>query len=1068
MQGINAGRSIVVPDETVIELPDIGLVGLFAKRVADDPEAIAICGEEGPLTYAELDARANQLAWFLLRRCGPLDGRVVALVMQRSVRLVVAILATLKAGAAYLPLDPGNPVARNREMVRSADARVVLADDPDLRAKVLADTGILGFDANPDCADEPVHAPDITVSPDWLAYVMCTSGSTGMPKGVAVSHRNVVALVLDHRWDTGNHDRVLFHSSHAFDASTYELWVPLARGGQVVIAPPSQPDAAMVRTAIAEHGVTALWLTAGLFRLIAHEAPESFAGAREVWTGGDVVPAAAVRRVLTACPGLAVVDGYGPTETTTFATCYQMRDAGAVPDVIPIGRPMDNTRVYLLDDDMTEVPAGEPGEVCIAGAGVALGYLGRPDHVGERFLDDPFVPGERMYRTGDIARWSAERQLEFLGRADEQVKLRGFRIEPAEIEVVLAEHPAVAQAVVVVREDQPGEKRLIGYVVATARQADNEELAISIREFTLDRLPDYMIPTAVVLLPELPLLHNGKVDRKVLPAPGARSMLTSVYEPPRTTEEALLCGVFADVLDVDLVGIDDDFFALGGHSLSATMAISRIEAAFGATVAGYRDLFEQRTARRLGAAITEALRSGTATDVSAIVPVPRDRALPLSLGQQAVWEIEQQDPGNPAMNAQLAVRVRGRFDLVTWRAAVRAVVQRHESLRTVYRQDGAVVVHEILPTWQGEVSVSKVDSMETARQLASDDAGQPFDLGAGPLLRATVLRLGANDHVVLVTTHRMATDVWSLGVLGDELSTAYASIAEGREPDWPRLPVQYGDYAVWQRERLTGLDVQWRYWQDKVRGFVGDLRLPYDREPEVPPSNESGALVWRLPGELMQGVRALAVEEGATLYQTLLTAFFAVFSKYSERKDVAIATPIAGRTRTEIENLIGPFANLQLLRTDVSGELVFRELLGRVKETTLGAQTHQDLPFGRLVPFLFEQLEPGQDLFTNWPLRVAIQLINTPPRGSETGHGEIKMFQGGVIDIANADVEVFHGSRRFTHWDVEVHMIEDGAEVRAHVGYRTRVFEAETVRRLTDEVTEVLRTEVEDSGRSSR
>ncbi|MEV6771989.1 amino acid adenylation domain-containing protein [Nocardia sp. NPDC051030] len=1043
---------------TIDHAPELGLTGRFARQVAATPEAVALRGDFGTLTYAELDAHANRLARHLLERRGSLDGRVVALAMPRSERLVIAILATLKAGACYLPLDPRTPIARNREIIGSAAAFAVLADDPELRAALVDGTEIPGLDPSDAGAGTPATAPTILAMADAAAYVMYTSGSTGTPKGVVVSHRNVLALARDHLWDNGNHERVLFHSAHAFDASTYELWVPLLRGGTVVIAPPGPPDAATLRGLIAEYGITALWLTAGLFRMIAHDQPETFTGTREVWTGGDVVPADAVRRVLAACPGLVVVDGYGPTETTTFATCHRMDDAATVPDPIPIGRPLDGTRIHLLDDTGTQVPAGTPGELYVAGTGVALGYLGRPDLSAERFTEDPFEPGERMYRTGDIARWSADGHLEFLGRADDQVKLRGFRIEPAEIEAVLATHPAVAHAVVRPRTDRTGDKRLIAYVVPTTPEtaADHlADLARTLREFTALRLPDYMVPAAVVPLGRLPLSDNGKVDHRALPDPSVRAMLTTPYEPPRTTEEDLVCGVFAEVLDTDLLGIDDDFFLLGGHSLTATKAISRIEAAFG-RVATFRDLFELRTARLLAARITQALRTGTVTTVDPIVPVPRVGVLPLSLGQQAVWELEQHDPGNPAVNAQLAVRVRGRFEIDTWRAAVRAVVARHESLRTVYRHDGAVVVPEILPAWQGEVTVSEVDGLDTARQLATEDAEAPFDLGTGPLLRATVLRHSAADHIVLVTTHRMATDVWSLGVLGDELSTAYAAFAAGRTPTWPPLPVQYADFAVWQSDRLN-LQAQQQYWQVRLHGYYGDLELPYDRAPQGPPSSDCGSLRWQVTGDLVRDVRALARTEQATVYQTLLTAFVSVLSKYSQRKDIAVGAPIAGRTRTEIEDAIGPFANFQLLRTDASGDPTFRELLRRVKETTLGAQDHQDLPFGALIPFLFQQLPPGQEFA---PLRMAIQLINTPLRASEAGHADIKMFQGGVIDIVGAEIEIFHGTRRFTHWDLEVHMVEDGPEIRGHLGYRTAQFDADTVHRFADEVTETLRAAV--------
>jgi amino acid adenylation domain-containing protein len=546
----------------------------FGAQARRSPAAVAVAAGGTVLTYRELDARANRLAHRLLA-LGVRAEAPVAVLMERSADLVTAILAVLKAGACYLPLHSAYPPERMQWIMDMAGGPVLLAD-PVTRARGLPRgrrTLVLPEEPPP---DGPVSDPDVTLHPDQLAYVMYTSGSTGTPKGVAVTHRGVLDLVADPCWDTGYHERVPLLAPYAFDVSTYELWVPLLRGGRVVVTPPGDLEIATLRRLVERERVTGLHLSAGLFRVVAQEAPESLAQVREVMTGGDVVAPTAVRRVLEACPDTRVRAMYGPTEATLFTTCAPLAAPYQPAATVPIGQPMAGVRAYVLDPRLRPVATGEVGELYLAGPRLARGYHRRPDLTAERFVPDPFHgTGERMYRTGDLVRWLPDGRLDFVGRADDQVKIRGFRVELAEVAAVLAEHAGLADLAVVAREQAPGDRRLVAYLVPESRGVD----VAALRAHAARRLPDYMVPAGFVVLDALPLTPNGKLDRAALPDPEPEP--ESAYRAPRDTTEEILCGVFAEVLGVPKVGLDDDFFALGGQSLLAMRLISRVRAALG-------------------------------------------------------------------------------------------------------------------------------------------------------------------------------------------------------------------------------------------------------------------------------------------------------------------------------------------------------------------------------------------------------------------------------------------------------------------------------------------------------
>jgi len=571
----------------------------FAAQVGRTPDAVAVSSGEVRLTYRQLDERANRVAHRLLglgvRRETP-----VAVLMERSVDVVVALLAVLKAGGCYLPLHSSYPLERMQWIMDESGGPVLLADRA-MRERGLPSGGpVVVVDDDAELASLPASDPGVAVHPDQLVYVMYTSGSTGHPKGVGASHRDVLALVLDECWDTGRHERVLMVAPYAFGVSTYEIWVPLLHGGQTVVAPPGDLEVSTLRRLVAEHDITGLHLTAGLFRVVADEAPDALATVREVMTGGDVISPAAVQRVLDACRDTVVRAMYGSTESTLFATNSPMTAPYAAGTSVPIGRPMQSMRAYILDERLSPVPAGVTGELYVGGIGVARGYVGRSGQTAERFVADPFgAPGERMYRTGDLARWTADGLVDFAGREDFQVKIRGFRVELAEVEAALARYPGLAHVAVVAQEPEPGDKRIAAYVVPESGPADLGAL----RAYAIESLPDYMVPAAFVELDALPLTPNGKLDRKALPAPDVESVAT--YRAPETVTQEILCGLFAEVLGVPRVGIDDDFFDLGGQSLLAMRLISRIQAVLGAELS-IAVLFEVSTAAGLAAELEHA------------------------------------------------------------------------------------------------------------------------------------------------------------------------------------------------------------------------------------------------------------------------------------------------------------------------------------------------------------------------------------------------------------------------------------------------------------------------------
>ncbi|MCX5207922.1 amino acid adenylation domain-containing protein [Kitasatospora sp. NBC_00240] len=1004
-------------NDTAVPVVAGSLPELFAVRVARSPDAVALVADGVELSYRELNARANRLAHRLIG-LGITAESPVAMLLERSWEVVVATLAVLKAGGFYVPMHASLPPERMAGVLADTGARVLLTDRTELGFAHAAAVLRPGDDL-PDIDTDP----SVVVHPDQLAYVMFTSGSTGVPKGVAVRHRDVVDLAADRRWRGGAHDRILLHSPHAFDAATYELWVPLLAGGTVVVAPPGGLDAPGLRSVVARHRVTALFITKALFDLVAEEDPEAFAGLRTVSTGGEAASGALMRRVLDACPDLLLAHVYGPTEATTFAT-YQALSATEPAAVrVPIGTPLDNMRSYVLDGNLRPVPPGVAGELYIAGAGLARGYWNRPALTAERFVACPFVPGGRMYRTGDLVRQRDGGALEFQGRADAQVKLRGFRIELTEIEAVLSRHPAVRQVIVIAREDRPGDTRLVAYCAATGEPA---ELAAELRRLAADALPAYMVPAAVVVLDALPLNANGKVDRRALPAPdqgrpdGGRA--------PRDPREEILCGLFAEVLGLDEVTIDEDFFDLGGHSLLATRLVSRARTALGVEL-GIADLFQAPTVAGLGERL-----SGTATR-PALRPRPRPAHLPPSFAQQRLWFIGQVEGPSPTYNVTLALRLRGPLDRAALAQALADVVDRHESLRTVFRAIDGVPGQEILPGPVGPLLTVTGDPLDEL-------AGHTFDLATDLPLHAYLRPEGPDEHVLLLVMHHIASDGWSMDPLFQDLARAYRARCGGAAPGWRPLPVQYADYTLWQQELLGSeqdggslLAGQLAFWKDALAGLPEELPLPLDR-PRPPVAGHRGDVV---PVELELGLHRrlveLAAANGVTLFMLLQAALATLLHRFGAGEDIPIGAPVAGRMDEALDELVGFFANTLVLRVDLGGRPSFEEVLHRVRATNLAAYAHQDVPFERLV----EELNPVRSLARHPLFQVMLAFNNTAEANLE--------FPG----VKAESEPVGAGSATF---DLTLNLVErrraDGtpAGLGGAFEYATDLFDRETAERL--------------------
>ncbi|NMO18674.1 non-ribosomal peptide synthase/polyketide synthase, partial [Pyxidicoccus fallax] len=1050
---------------TRVEYPrEAGLHELFAEQARRTPEAVAVEYAGQRLTYAQLDRKANQLANHL-RGMGVGPEVRVGLCVERSLELVVSVLGILKAGGVYVPLDASYPLERLGWMKREAGVALLVAQEKLAEEVAEGSELVVCVDADADViARQPESAPSVKVSGGNLAYVMFTSGSTGKPKGVGVPHRAVARLVLSNSGVQGatgliatgvstgadaarsgpaaagvGADYAHFGPEEvwlqlapiSFDASTLEVWGALLHGAKLVVYPAGIPSLEELGRTLGESGITSLWLTAALFEQMQARQPEALARVKQVLAGGDVLPVTRVKERLAS--GNVLVNGYGPTENTTFSACYRMEGVEELGASVPIGRPITNTSAYVLDTWMRPVPVGVPGELYVGGEGLAVGYVGRPELTAERFVPDPFGDGERLYRTGDQVRWRKNGTLEFLGRNDTQVKVRGFRIELSEVETALTQHSGVSEAVVVAREDGAEGKRLVAYV--TAKKGASLD-ATTLRAHLKQRLPEYMVPSAYVVLDVLPLTPNGKVDRKALPMPDAPVSSSEQFEAPRTEMEKKLAAIFSELLHAERVGLHDDFFELGGHSLLATQLVSRVRETFRVELP-LRDVFEAPTVEKLAERLEKALTDGVGLKAPPLKRAPRTSTLPLSFAQQRLWFLDQLEPGGHSYNIPVAVKLKGTVKFEALEQAFSALVSRHESLRTTFQDRNGSPVQVISPRAKVNLRVEDLSGLPEAERsseaarLIEREAQQPFNLAQGPLLRVTLLRLSAREHVLVLVMHHIVSDGWSMDVLIRELGALYEAFSRGQPSSLPELPLQYADYAVWQREWLEGavLDAQLAYWKQQLHGAPRALELPTDKpRPAVQTfGGESFDLQW--PRELWESVSVLAHGEGATPFMVLLAAFQTVLSRYSGQDDVCVGSPIANRTRAETEGLIGFFVNTLVLRAKLGGNPTFRQLVAQAREVTLGAYAHQDVPFERLV----EVLKPERDLSRSPLFQVMFILQNTPKT-------ELRLPE---LTLSSMDAE-----SRTSKFDFSVVMSEQPHGLSVTVMYNRDLYERDTMSRL--------------------
>jgi amino acid adenylation domain-containing protein len=1018
---------------------------LFEAQAAKTPDAVALVFGGERLSYTELDRRANRLA-HALRRLGVGPEVLVGVLTERSVEMVVGLLAVLKAGGAYVPADPAYPAERLAFMLEDARVSVLLTQErlkaalPDHTAVVVSldadPEGVAGEDADDADAAAP---PPRSATPDNLAYVIYTSGSTGKPKGVAIEHHSTATLLNWARevYKPEQLAGVLASTSICFDLSVFEIFVTLAAGGKVILA-----ENALQLPALGAAGEVTLVNTVPSAMAELVRTGGVPASVTTVNLAGEPLPHALVQQIYAATGAGQVWNLYGPSEDTTYSTFALIPEGPqATP---PIGRPVAETQVYLLDPRLQPVPVGVPGELFIGGDGLARGYLQRPALTAERFTPDPFGarPGGRLYRTGDLARHLPDGQLEYVGRIDHQVKVRGFRIELGEIETVLGGHPGVRESVVVANRDEPAAARLVAYVVA--REGRESLPPSELRGYLRERLPDYMVPSVFVVLDELPLTPNGKVDRRALPAPGAQAHEPGAgFEAPRTPTEEVLASIWEAVLEVAPVGINDNFFSLGGHSLLATRAVSRIQETFQMSLP-LRALFEAPTVLELAQLIERNRLEGEAVPVAPIPRAPRDGGLPLSFSQQRLWFVDQLEAGSAAYHIPAAARLKGRLDVAALEQTLGEMTRRHESLRTSFTLEDGRVVQSVAPA--APVSVPLFDLSEAAgaaqeeavERFVIEETRRPFDLARGPLFRAALLRLDADEHLLVLTIHHIVSDGWSMGVLVREITSLYGAFVEGMESPLAELPIQYADYAVWQRTWLGGevLEAQLNYWKGQLRGLP-TLELPTDRPRPRLLTSHGATEPFELPKATTDALKSLSRTYGATAFMTLLAAFQTLLSRYTSQTDVAVGSPIAGRTRPETEGLIGFFVNTLVLRTDLSGDPTFAELLARVREMTLDAHAHQDVPFEVLV----EELQPTRDLSMTPLFQVAFALQNVP------------LPEMALPGLSVRQVGVESGTAKF---DLTLFLSETEQGFGGTFEYNTDLFDRATVRRMAGHLGRLL------------
>jgi len=1010
---------------------------MFEEQAGRTPNHVAVEYGVQRLTYQELNVRAGEMAK-RLRRYGVGPDRLVGVCLERSVEMVVALLGILKAGAAFLPLDPEYPQERLAFMLADSGAELVLTQGS--VAERLPEFGgtMLRVDEDENAERELVEVNG-AVRPESLAYVIYTSGSTGLPKGVQIPHHAVNNFLnsMHRTLRISERDILLSVTSLSFDIAVLELFLPLVVGARVTIAGRDiTSDGVLLLEKIKESGATVMQATPATWWLL-RDAGELPAGELTILCGGEALPQGLADHLIKS--GKTLWNLYGPTETTIWSAVFEFTPQN---NRVVIGRPIGNTQLYVLDNRMRPVPVGVSGELYIGGEGLARGYLNRPDLTAERFCPDPFsnAGGSRLYRTGDVVKYLEDGNVEFVGRADRQVKVRGHRIELGEVEAALSSHPEVGQCAVAVVE-VAGHKQLVAYVVPGrgSRELTEKVPSRAWREYLQKRLPEYMVPPVLIELEEMPLTPSGKIDRRLLPSHSGKAIEpASIFEAPRTNVEMIVASIWSELLGAESIGMKDNFFELGGHSLLATRLLSRIQQRFGVRLP-IRSLFAEPTVEICAQLIEEALKDEDVKPVSSIQRVERSSAgLPLSYAQQRLWILNQLDPDSTSYNMHAGVRLRGGLKIDLLERVFTEVVRRHETLRTTFTAIEGLPTQVIGAPQEVVLPVTDLTALDNdsgsaeVSRLSVIEAGTPFDLSHETLLRLRLLRLGFEEYILLLTTHHIVFDGWSMGVLVREVATLYDAFARGKTSPLPELAVQYADYSVWQRKWLQGsvIEEQLSYWRRQLSGAPALINLPTDRPRPATRSDRGSQVPIDLEESLTEQLKELARKEGMTLFMTLLAAFYTLLYKHSRQEDIVVGVDEWGRNRAELEPLIGFFVNMLPMRVKMGGNPNFLEVLAQVREVALGAYAHQDVPYDKLV----SELPQVERSLSYSSLFQVVFVFNN--------------MQATELSLEGLTVATVETQSEATRFDLSLSLTELEKSLSGAWTYSLDIFEEQTIRQL--------------------
>ncbi|MGF6201260.1 non-ribosomal peptide synthetase [Pseudomonas laurylsulfatiphila] len=999
------------------------------------PQRTALLWDGGQLDFAGLHTQANRLAHYL-RDKGVGPDVCVAIACERSPQLLIGLLAIIKAGGAYVPLDPDYPAERLSYMLSDSGVELLLTQTG-LLDRLPANQGVSVIAMDTLHLDSwPSQAPGLHLQGDNLAYVIYTSGSTGQPKGVGNTHAALAERLqwMQRTYQLNETDVLMQKAPISFDVSVWECFWPLITGSRLLLAGPGEHrDPHRIAQLVQAYGVTTLHFVPPLLSLFIDEPLSAqCTSLRRVFSGGEALPAELRNRVLAQLPAVQLHNRYGPTETAINVTHWQCSSADG--ERSPIGRPLGNVICRVLDSELNPVPAGVPGELCISGSGLARGYLGRPGLTAERFVVDPLGEhGARLYRTGDRARWTGDGVIEYLGRLDQQVKLRGFRVEPQEIEARLLAQAGVAQAVVLVRETAAG-GQLIGYFTATDTAESSDAQSTRLKAALTAQLPEYMVPAQLMRLDQMPLGPSGKLDRRALPEP---QWQVREHVEPVTELEQQIAGIWREMLGLTPVGLRDDFFALGGHSLLATQIISRTRQACDVELP-LRALFEHSELGAFAEQVRLIQASGSTNKQPPIETIDRRQAVPLSYSQQRMWFLWQMEPDSPAYNVGGMARLRGVLDVARFEAALQALIMRHETLRTTFPSVDGVARQQVhmetgvRMAWKDFTALDAEGREWQVQQLADDEAHQPFNLETGPLLRACLVKTAEQEHYFVLTLHHIVTEGWAMDIFARELSALYEAFVDDRESPLAPLPVQYLDYSVWQRQWLESGERQRQldYWTTQLGHEHPLLELPADR-PRPPVQSHQGELYhFDLSDELAARVRAFNAQHGLTLFMTMTAALATLLYRYSGQTDLRIGAPVANRIRPESEGLIGAFLNTQVLRCQLDGQMSVGELFEQVRHTVIEGQSHQDLPFDHLV----EALQPPRSAAYNPLFQVMCNVQRWEFQQSRT--------------LAGMTVEYLANDARATKFDLNLEVTDLDHRLGCCLTYSTDLFDEPRIARM--------------------